>query len=86
MSVDLIQGKDPSELAAKVDRACIMMVEIMGSSEFCAKAKAVDVVNFFNNVESVYDHLIKRNRCYRIDAKYENLISSGAAEKVGDDE
>ena len=33
-------------------------------------------------MESVYDHLIKRNNCYRVDAKYENLITSGAASKV----
>ena len=30
----------------------------------------------------MYDHLIKRNNCYRVDAKYENLITSGAASKV----
>ena len=47
-----------------------------------SKAKPVDICNFYNNVESVYDHLIKRNNCYRIDARYENLISSGADKKV----
>ena len=36
-----------------------------------------------NNVESIFEHLIKRNRCYRVDAKYEWLITSGAADKVG---
>ena len=82
MSVELIQGKDPADLASKVDRASIMLVEILGAAEFCSKAKPNDVIHFFNNVESVYDHLIRRNRCFRIDAKFENLISSGAAEKV----
>ena len=47
-----------------------------------SKAKPADICNFYNNVESVYDHLIKRNNCYRIDARYENLISSGADKKV----
>ena len=42
----------------------------------------MDICNFYNNVESVYDHLIKRNNCYRIDARFENLISSGADKKV----
>ena len=47
-----------------------------------SKAKPAEICNFYNNVESVYDHLIKRNNCYRVDAKYENLITSGAASKV----
>ena len=46
------------------------------------KGKPADVCNFMNNVESIFDHLIRRNRCYRVDAKYEWLITSGAAEKV----
>ena len=75
-----------------------MIIEIMGSSEFCMydlfiqlldnllfnycrKAKPADICNFYNNVESIFDHLIRRNKCYRIDSKYENLISAGA-EKV----
>ena len=49
---------------------------------FFSKAKPADICNFYNNVESVYDHLIRRNNCYRIDARYENLISSGADKKV----
>ena len=47
-----------------------------------SKAKPADICNFYNNVESVYDHIIKRNNCYRIDARFENLISSGADKKV----
>merc|ERR1719410_2266025 len=81
ISVELIQGKAPAEVSSKVDRASMMIVEIMGSGEFCAKAKPAEICNFYNNVESVYDHLIKRNNCYRVDAKYENLITSGAASK-----
>ena len=30
----------------------------------------------------MYDQIIKRNNCYRIDARFENLISSGADKKV----
>ena len=47
------------------------------------KGKAGAVCSFMNNVESIFEHLIKRNRCYRVDAKYEWLITSGAADKVG---
>ena len=36
ISVDLIQGKSPAEVSSKVDRASMMIVEIMGSGEFCA--------------------------------------------------
>merc|ERR1719309_681169 len=39
ISIDLIQGKTAEELSTKVDRASMMIVEIMGSSEFCSKAK-----------------------------------------------
>ena len=36
ISVDLIQGKTAGELSSKVDRASMMIVEVMGSGEFCA--------------------------------------------------
>ena len=48
---------------------------------YSRKSKPADICNFYNNVESVFDHLIRRNKCYRIDNKFENLISAGA-EKV----
>ena len=35
-SIDLIQGKSPEEISAKLDKASIMIVEILGSSDFCA--------------------------------------------------
>merc|ERR1719461_760669 len=80
-SVELIQGKSGTELTQKFDRASMMVVEIYGTTEFCAKGKPAAVCSFMNNVESIFDHLIRRNRCYRVDAKYEWLITSGAAEK-----
>ena len=48
---------------------------------YSRKSKPADICNFYNNVESVFDHLIRRNKCYRIDNKFQNLISAGA-EKV----
>merc|ERR1719219_3289832 len=80
-SVELIQGKSGTELTQKFDRASMMVVEIYGTTEFCSKGKPAAVCSFMNNVESIFEHLIKRNRCYRVDAKYEWLITSGAAEK-----
>merc|ERR1719394_1508446 len=50
ISIDLIQGKTAEELSTKVDRASMMIVEIMGSSEFCSKAKPADICNFYNSV------------------------------------
>merc|ERR1719443_667237 len=82
VSIDILQGKDPSEMTQKVERAALLMVHIHGVGDFCAKSKPADICNFYNNVESVFDHLIRRNKCYRIDNKFENLISAGA-EKVG---
>ena len=35
-SVELIQGKSGTELTQKFDRASMMVVEIYGTSEFCA--------------------------------------------------
>merc|ERR1719394_1334523 len=50
VSIDLIQGKTAEEISTKVDRASMMIVEIMGSSEFCSKAKPADICNFYNSV------------------------------------
>ena len=50
---EVIQGKDPATISAKVDRSATLIVEFGNSTEFLAKAKAVDVINFFNNVESI---------------------------------
>ena len=44
------------------------------------KAKAVDVCNFYNNVESIWDHLVKKNKCFRLDRKTEYMVESGSAE------
>merc|ERR1719219_733338 len=65
VSIEILQGKDPKEMSTKVERAALLMVEIYGSSEFCAKGKPTDVCNFMNNVESIFEHLIRRNKCYR---------------------
>lgn len=40
--------------------------------------KAMDVVNFMNNMESVYDHLIKRNDCFKLDRKTQFIAEAGA--------
>ena len=51
-------------------------------SSFIRKAKPVDVANFFNNVESIWDHLIKKNKCFKLDSKIEFVAEAGAADKV----
>merc|ERR1719219_2667068 len=61
VSVDILQGKPIEDLTEKFDRASMMVVEIYGSSEFCAKSKPADICNFYNNVESVWDHSAKSN-------------------------
>ena len=49
-----------------------------------SKAKnAMDVVNFMNNVESVFDHLVKRNDCYRVDSLTNYMVEAGASTRVG---
>ena len=48
-----------------------------------SKAKnAMDVVNFMNNVESVFDHLVKRNDCYRVDSLTNYMVEAGASTRV----
>ena len=47
-----------------------------------SKAKPADVCNFYNNVESIWDHLCKINKCFRLDRKTEYMVESGAADKV----
>ena len=58
------------------------MVEIHGVAEFCSKAKPLDVINFYNNLESVWDHIVKMNKCFKLDKKNEYLVTAGAADKV----
>ena len=43
----------------------------------------MDVVNFMNNVESVFDHLVKRNDCYRVDSLTNYMVEAGASTRVG---
>ena len=46
------------------------------------KAKPADICNFYNNVESIWDHLVKINKCFRLDRKTEYMVEAGAADKV----
>ena len=48
----------------------------------CSKAKAVEIANFFNNVESIWDHLVKKNKCYKLDSITEYVAEAGAADNV----
>ena len=54
------------------------------NSSWCSKAKkAIDVANFYNNVESIWEGLVKKNRCYKLDSNAEFTVEAGAADKVG---
>ena len=75
-------GKDPKDMAQKIDRAALLMVELHGVSEYCAKSKPEDVVNFYNNLESVWDHIVKMNKCFKLDRKTEYFVTAGSADKI----
>ena len=76
---ELMQDKNPLTLTAKVDRSVHLIAEIGGQASFLAKAKAVDVVNFFNNVYSIWEHLVFKNKCYRLESNTEFCAEAGAA-------
>merc|ERR1719187_2334568 len=79
---EMAGGKEPGEIHSKVERSVILMAEVLGAEDFCSKAKkAVDVANFFNNVESIWDGLIKKNKCYKLDSITEFAVEAGGAEK-----
>merc|ERR1719334_395800 len=79
---EMAGGKAPAEIHSKVERSVILMAEVLGAEDFCSKAKkAVDVANFFNNVESIWDGLIKKNKCYKLDSITEFAVEAGGAEK-----
>ena len=40
------------------------------------------MANFYNNVESIWEGLIKKNHCYKIDSNVEFIVEAGGAEKV----
>ena len=46
------------------------------------KAKPAEVVNFFNNVDSVWDNLVKRNGCYKMARLCKYVVEAGASDKV----
>ena len=41
------------------------------------------MANFYNNVESIWEGLVKKNRCYKLDSNAEFTVEAGAADKVG---
>merc|ERR1719334_2217784 len=41
VAVEILQGKDPAELTQKNERSALLVAELVGSSDFCAKAKAI---------------------------------------------
>merc|ERR1712227_789478 len=82
VSIDILQGKDVSEMIQKVERAALLMVHIYGVAEFCMKAKPIEVINFYNNVESVWDHVVKINKCFKLDRKTEYFVTAGSADKL----
>ena len=48
---------------------------------FSRKAKPEEVINFYNNVESVWDHVVKLNKCFKLDRKTEYFVTAGSADK-----
>merc|ERR1719357_475620 len=77
---EMVQGKAPHEITAKVERTTVLLAEVLGVGDFCAKSKPVDIANFFNNVESIWDHLVKKNKCYKLDSITEYVAEAGAAD------
>ena len=41
----------------------------------------MEVINFYNNVESVWDHVVKLNKCFKLDRKTEYFVTAGSADK-----
>ena len=63
-------------------RVSIKQVSKTQGHMFCSrKAKPVDVINFYNNVESVWDHIVKINKCFKVDRKTEYFVTAGSADK-----
>ena len=46
------------------------------------KAKPIEVINFYNNMESVWDHVVKINKCFKLDRKTEYFVTAGSADKL----
>jgi len=81
VSVDILQGKPIEDLTQKIERSALLDIEVHGSSEFCAKAKPAEICFFYNNVESVWDHIVKINKCFKLDRKTQYFVTCGAADK-----
>ena len=41
------------------------------------------MVNFYNNLESVWDHVVKINKCFKLDRKTEYFVTTaGSSDKI----
>ena len=47
-----------------------------------SKAKPAEICFFYNNVESVWDHIVKINKCFKLDRKTEYFVTAGSADKL----
>lgn len=45
----------------------------------------MDVVNFMNNLESIFDDLVKKHKCFKLEKKTEYMVETGASAEVTKD-
>ena len=45
----------------------------------------MDVVNFMNNLESIFDDLVKKHKCFKHDKRTEYMVETGASSEVTKD-
>jgi len=81
VTIDIVSGKDPKDMSTKIDRASFLMVDIAGAADF-SKGKPDEVVNFYNNMESVWDHIVKINKCFKLDRKTEYFVTTAGSDKL----
>ena len=42
----------------------------------------MEIVNFINNMESVFDDLVMKHKCFKLDKKTKYMVETGASTQV----
>ncbi|XP_023339626.1 soluble guanylate cyclase 88E [Eurytemora carolleeae] len=83
IAVELLQGNDPSTMVKKCEKVSTMLVEVDDLGTMVSHVKnPMDVVNFMNNLQSIFDDLVKKHKCFKHEKRTEYMVETGASAEV----
>ncbi|XP_041365929.1 soluble guanylate cyclase 88E-like [Gigantopelta aegis] len=86
IAVRLIRGEDPINTCEVFEQVTIMFSYLIGFSEFCERASAMQIVECINHVFEVFDAIVDRYRAFKVetlgDAVY--MVAAGVPDRTLD--